>query len=127
MPGDTPVNAYFGGCARPHHLPLTCSRSAIQVQTLGLEERQGELRPEFRTSVYPVWTKPSCLHDMALKADSFYFCDSRIDVKIKGSKDEGENGLKNREQLNGRFVMDSFEGSCRISISVLRNLICRLL
>ena len=41
-----------------------------------------------------------------MKADSFYFCDSKIDVKIREAKLKEKSGLR-IDQMNGRFVMDS--------------------
>ena len=43
-----------------------------------------------------------------MKADSFYFCDSKLDIKIKEVKLKEKCGLK-IDQLAGRFVMDSLK------------------
>lgn len=43
-----------------------------------------------------------------MKADSFYFCDSKIDVKIRQAQFRERCGL-NVQQMYGRFVMDSLK------------------
>ena len=43
---------------------------------------------------------------MTLKADSFYYCDSKIDVKIREAQFKEKSGLQ-VDQLYGRSVMDS--------------------
>ena len=46
------------------------------------------------------------LSALTLKADSFYYCDSKIDVKIREAQFKEKSGLQ-VDQLYGRFVMDS--------------------
>ena len=46
------------------------------------------------------------LTDLSIKADSFYYCDSRIDLKVREATFRDKSGLS-VDSLRGRFLMDS--------------------
>lgn len=46
------------------------------------------------------------LSDLSIKADSFYYCDSRIDLKVREATFREKSGLA-VDSLRGRFMMDS--------------------
>ena len=106
MPGDTlQVNAYFGDAlARTTYLDLF--KGLYQVKHLDWKNGRVNYDQNFERPVSGLDFNHLAFHDMALKTDSFYFCDSRIDVKIKEARMKEKSGLK-IDQLNGRFVMDS--------------------
>ena len=46
------------------------------------------------------------LTDLSIKADSFYYCDSRIDLRVREATFRDKSGLA-VDSLRGRFLMDS--------------------
>ena len=46
------------------------------------------------------------LSDLSIKADSFYYCDSRIDLRVREATFRDKSGLA-VDSLRGRFMMDS--------------------
>ena len=46
------------------------------------------------------------LTDLSIKADSFYYCDSRIDLRVREATFRDKSGLA-VDSLRGRFMMDS--------------------
>ena len=119
MPGDTlRVNAYMGD-ATAHGTYLDLFKGLYQVRALDwrkgrvtYDNYQTEMLAGKNISVL----RPAegldfnhiALLDMTLKADSFYFCDSKIDVKIRQAQFRERCGL-NVQQMYGRFVMDSLK------------------
>lgn len=119
MPGDTlQVSAYMGDATvRGTYLDLF--KGLYQVRTL--DWRQGRvsydnyqaemlagkdisvLRPAEGVDLNHI-----ALSDMTLKANSFYFCDSKIDVRIRQAQFRERSGLS-VQQMYGRFVMDSLK------------------
>lgn len=106
MPGDTlQVNAYLGDAlARTTYLDLY--KGLYQIQHLDWKNGRVNYDQNFERPVPGMDFNHLAFSDMAVKADSFYFCDSRIDVKIQEAKLKEKSGLK-INQLYGRFVMDS--------------------
>lgn len=106
MPGDTlQVNAYLGDAlARTTYLDLY--KGLYQIQHLDWKNGRVNYDQNFERPVPGMDFNHLAFSDMELKADSFYFCDSRIDVKIQEAKLKEKSGLK-INQLYGRFVMDS--------------------
>lgn len=94
MPGDTlQVNAYFGDAiARTTYLDLF--KGLYQVKHLDWKNGRVNYDQNFERPVSGLDFNHLAFHDMALKADSFYFCDSRIDVKIKEARMKEKSGLK---------------------------------
>ena len=108
MPGDTlQVNAYFGAAlARNTYLDLY--KGLYQVGSLDWQKGRVNYDQNFETPVSGIDFNHLALADVALKADSFYYCDSKLDVKIKEAKFTEKSGLQ-VDQLYGRFVMDSLK------------------
>ncbi len=106
MPGDTlQVNAYFGDAlAQTAYLDLY--KGLYQVGHLDWKGGRVHYDNNFERPVSGMDFNHLALANMALKADSFYFCDSKIDVKIKEAQFKEKSGLQ-ADQLYGRFVMDS--------------------
>ena len=106
MPGDTlQVNAYFGNAlAQTTYLDLY--KGLYEVGHLDWKGGRVHYDNNFERPVAGMDFNHLALANMALKADSFYFCDSKIDVKIKEAQFKEKSGLQ-VDQLYGRFVMDS--------------------
>ena len=106
MPGDTlQVNAYLGDVlAQTAFLDLY--KGLYRVSKLNWQNGRVSYDNNFERPVSGMDFNHLALSDLALKADSFYYCDSKIDIKINGAKFKEKCGL-NVTQLNGRFVMDS--------------------
>ncbi len=106
MPGDTlQVNAYFGDAlAQTTYLDLY--KGLYQIGKLDWKGGRVNYDNNFERPVAGMDFNHLALANMMLKADSFYFCDSKIDVKIKEARFKEKSGLQ-VDQLNGRFVMDS--------------------
>lgn len=119
MPGDTlQVKAYMGDAmARGTYLDLF--KGLYQVHTIDWR-RGGVTYDNYRTEMQVgkdiSVLRPAegmdfnhiVLSDMTLRADSFYFCDSKIDVKIRQTQFRERSGL-NVKRMYGRFVMDSLK------------------
>ena len=106
MLGDTlQVNAYFGD-ALAQFTYLDLFKGLYQVNKLDWKQGRVFYDNNFERPVPGMDFNHLALTNMALKADSFYFCDSKLDVKIREAKFKEKSGLL-IEQLNGRFVMDS--------------------
>ena len=108
MPGDTlQVNAYFGDAlARTAYLDLY--KGLYQVGHLDWQNGRVNYDQNFVRPVSGMDFNHLALANMALKADSFYFCDSKIDVKIREACFREKSGLQ-VDRLYGRFVMDSLK------------------
>ena len=106
MPGDTlQVNAFMADAlAQSAYLDLY--KGLYQVGKLDWMGGGVHYDNNFERPVDGLDFNHLALSDMSLKADSFYFCDSKIDVKIREARLREKCGLK-VDQLNGRFVMDS--------------------
>ena len=107
MPGDTlQVNAYLGD-ALASNTYLDLYKSLYTVGRLEWQKGRVAYDNHFERPVLSGMDfNHLALSDMTLKADSFYFCDSKIDVKINEAKFLEKSGLR-ISQMNGRFVMDS--------------------
>ena len=106
MPGDTlQVNAYFGtALAQSTYLDLY--KGLYQVGKLDWQKGRACYDNNFAKPVSGIDFNHLAFSDMTLKADSFYFCDSKVDVKIREAQLKEKGGLV-VSQLYGRFVMDS--------------------
>lgn len=108
MPGDTlQVNAYFGDAlARTTYLDLY--KGLYQVGSLEWKNGKVNYDQNYERPVPGMDFNHLAFSDLALRADSFFFCDSKLDVKIKEAKLKEKCGLK-IDHLDGRFVMDSLK------------------
>ena len=106
MPGDTlQVNAFFGkALAEKTYLDLY--KGLYQVGRLDWQGGHLAYDNNFERPATGMDFNHLALDGMTLKADSFYYCDSRIDVKVKEAQFKEKSGLK-VDKLYGRFVMDS--------------------
>ena len=106
MPGDTlQVNAYLGDVlAETTYLDLY--KGLYQIQKLDWKGGRVRYDNNFERPTTGMDFNHIALDQMALRADSFYFCDSKIDVKIREAQFKEKCGLT-VDQLYGRFVMDS--------------------
>ena len=106
MPGDTlRVNAYLGDAlASTTYLDLY--KGLYTISRLDWQRGRVFYDNNFERPVSGMDFNHLALSEMTLKADSFYFCDSKIDVKIREAQFKEKSGLK-IDQMNGRFVMDS--------------------
>ena len=108
MPGDTlQVNAYLDDAlARTAYLDLY--KGLYQVGAL--EWRGGRVKYDnnFERPISGIDFNHLSLKEIALRADSFYFCNSKLDVKIREAQFKEKSGLT-VDQLAGRFVMDSLK------------------
>ena len=108
MPGDTlQVNAYFGD-AQAQTTYLDLYKGLYQVGSLDWKGGRVNYDNNFERPVSGMDFNHLALTEMALKADSFYFCDSKLDVKIREALFREKCGLA-VNQLAGRFVMDSLK------------------
>ncbi len=108
LPGDTlQVNAYLGDAvASSTYLDLY--KGLYQVGKLDWKNGKLHYDQNYERPVQGLDFNHLAFSDMALKADSFYYCDSKIDVKIKEARLREKSGLK-VDRLVGRFVMDSLK------------------
>lgn len=106
MPGDTlQVNAYFGDAvAQTTYLDLY--KGLYQIGHLDWKKGKVNYDQNYIRPVSGMDFNHIALSAMTLKADSFYYCDSKIDVKIREAQFKEKSGLQ-VDQLYGRFVMDS--------------------
>lgn len=106
MPGDTlQVGAYFGN-ALAERTYLDLYKGLYQVGKLEWQNGRLCYDNNFQRPVSGLDFNHIALSEMTMQADSFYYCDSKIDVKIREAKLKEKSGLQ-IAQLNGRFVMDS--------------------
>lgn len=120
MPGDTLQVRAFLGDALAQHTYLDLFKGLYRVRSLiwdkgsvRYDNYASELASGKSLYVASLMQREAgmdfnhiALSNMALKADSFYFCDSKIDVRIREARFMERGGLK-VSQLNGRFAMDS--------------------
>ena len=106
MPGDTlQVNAYFGDAvAQTTYLDLY--KGLYQIGHLDWKKGKVNYDQNYIRPVSGMDFNHIALSAMTLKADSFYYCDSKIDVRIREAQFKEKSGLQ-VDQLYGRFVMDS--------------------
>ena len=117
MPGDTlQIGAYLGDAvARTAYMDLY--KGLYQVSHIDLQ-RSKITYDNYQTAMLagktPAMVLPAAgmdfdhlgLRNMALSADSFYFCKSDIDVRIRSARFAERSGLQ-VDRMAGRFVMDS--------------------
>ena len=108
MPGDTlQVNAYLGDVtALTTYLDLY--KGLYRIDKLDWRKGRVFYDNNFKRPTPGIDFNHLALSDMALKADSFYFCDSKIDVKIREAQFKEKCGLR-IDRMTGRFVMDSLK------------------
>ena len=106
MPGDTlQVNAFFNNAlAQTTYLDLY--KGLYQVAKLDWNGGQVLYDNNFERPVSGLDFNHLALHGLSMKADSIYYCDSKLDVKIREALFKEKCGLT-VNQMNGRFVMDS--------------------
>ena len=106
MPGDTlQVNAYLeNAVARTAYLDLY--KGLYQVGKLDWQGGYFNYDNNFERPVSGIDFNHLSFGGMALKADSFSFCNSKIDVKIREAQFKEKSGLR-INRLYGRVVMDS--------------------
>ncbi len=106
LPGDTlRVNAFFEkALAQTTYLDLY--KGLYQVGKLDWQGGHFAYDNNFERPVTGMDFNHLSLDAMALKAKSFYYCDSKIDVKVENARFREKSGLCVK-QLYGRFVMDS--------------------
>ena len=106
LPGDTlQVNAFFGNAtARTTYLDLY--KGLYRVSRLDWQKGRLAYDNNFEKPAAGLDYSHLALSDLSLRADSFYYCDSKIDVQIREAKFREKSGLK-AERMVGRFVMDS--------------------
>ena len=106
MPGDTlRVNAFFGDAlAQDAYLDLY--KGLYQVRHLDWQRGRVRYDNTFERPVTGMDFNHLAFDQMNLKADSFYFCDAKVDVRIRQAQLREKCGLQ-ISQLSGRFVMDS--------------------
>ena len=106
MPGDTiSVNAYLGQ-TRAEGAFLDLNKGLYKVHHI--DWQKGKLRYDMN---YEAKTKGLdfyhlALSDLSLKADSFYYCDSRLDIRLRECSFKEKSGLAVNE-LTGPFGLDS--------------------
>ncbi len=106
MPGDTlQVGAYLGN-ALAENAYLDFYKGLYQVGRLVWQNGCVCYDNHFERPVSGLDFNHVALSGITMRVDSFYYCDSKIDVKIREAKLKEKSGLQ-IEQLNGRFVMDS--------------------
>ncbi len=106
MPGDTlQVNAYLGDAlAQTTYLDLY--KGLYQIGKLTWKNGSVNYDNHFEHPVAGMDFNHLALSGLSMQADSFYYCDSKIDVKIREAQFKEKCGLQ-VNQFNGRFVMDS--------------------
>ena len=106
LPGDTlRVNAFFEkALAQTAYLDLY--KGLYRVGKLDWQGGHLAYDNNFVRPVAGLDFNHLSLGGMALKADGFSYCDSRIDVKVEQARFREKSGLR-VERLYGRFVMDS--------------------
>lgn len=93
MPGDTlQVSAYFGN-ALAQETYLDLFKGLYQVKKLDWENGWVSYDNNFEKPVSGIDFNHLALSGMNLKADSFYYCDSKIDVKIREAQFKEKSGL----------------------------------
>lgn len=106
MPGDTlQVGAYFGN-ALAKNTYLDLFKGLYQVEHIDWKQGKVTYDNFFEKPVSGMDFNHLSLVNMLVKADSFYYCNSKVDVRIKNAQFQEKSGLM-VEQLAGRFVMDS--------------------
>ena len=108
MPGDTlQVNAYFGeALARTTYLDLF--KGLYQIGHLDWQNGRVNYDQNFERPVPGMDFNHLALANVALKADSFCFCDSKIDVRIREARFIEKSGLR-VDRFYGSFLMDSLK------------------
>ena len=108
LPGDTlQINASFGD-AMAQSAFLDLYKGLYKVGRLNWKGGTFRYDNNFERPVTGVDFNHLVLRNMALRADSFYFCDSKVDVKIREAQFREKSGLR-VDNLYGRFVMDSLK------------------
>ncbi|WP_092111824.1 translocation/assembly module TamB domain-containing protein [Prevotella sp. KH2C16] len=106
MPGDTlSVHAYMGNTtARDGFLDL--HKGLYRVGKIDWRNGRLDYDNNFSKPVEGIDYSHLALNALTLKADSFSYCDSRLDINIRECSFREKSGLK-IDRLEGRFALDS--------------------
>ena len=105
LPGDTmSVEAYLGNATAKNTF-LDLGKGLYTVRYL--EWKNGRLLYDqnYQPTIEGLDYNHIALTDLAMRADSFYYCDSKIDVKIRKAQFKEKSGL-DVSSMTGHFVMD---------------------
>jgi hypothetical protein len=106
MPGDTlSVHAYMGNVAASNGF-LDLHKSLYQIGKLDWQDGNLYYDNNFETHQKGLDYNHLALEDLLLKADSFYYCDSKLDIKIRQCRFKEQSGLI-VDDFQGPFSMDS--------------------
>ncbi|MBM6993363.1 MAG: translocation/assembly module TamB domain-containing protein [Prevotella sp.] len=106
LPGDTlSVNAYLGQ-TEGQGAYLDLYKGLYQVRHLDWNNGRLKYDRNFEPKVEGLDYSHLALNELSLKADSFYYCDSKLDVKIRECTFNEKSGLA-VNSLKGTFSMDS--------------------
>lgn len=106
MPGDTlSVRALFGD-ARADEAYLDLYKNLYTVRHLDWRDGSVCYDQNFTAKTEGLDFNHLLLNRLNIKADSFYFCDSKLDVRIRACDFREKSGLR-VDSLRGAFSMDS--------------------
>ncbi|HBN46536.1 MAG TPA: phage tail protein, partial [Prevotella sp.] len=106
MPGDTlSVSATFGD-TRAEQAHLDLYRNLYTVRHLDWRDGGLQYSQNFVPKAEGLDFNHLLLNRLNIKADSFYFCDSKLNVKIRACDFREKSGLR-VDSLRGGFAMDS--------------------
>lgn len=106
MPGDTmSVAAYFGE-SKARHTYLDLYKGRYQVRHLDWSGGRLMYDRNFEPRLKGLDYSHLALYDVSLRADSFYYCDSKLDIKLRECSFREKSGLA-VNRLHGAFAMDS--------------------
>ena len=106
MPGDTmSVNMYMGS-AEAQKTYLDLHKSHYSVAHLDLDQGRVRYDKNFEPMVEGLDFNHLALDGMRLKADSIFYGDSKLNIKIAESKFMEKSGLR-VDSMRGTFAMDS--------------------
>jgi hypothetical protein len=106
MPGDTmSVAAYFGE-SKARHTYLDLYKGRYQVSHLDWSGGRLMYDRNFEPRLKGLDYSHLALYDVSLRADSFYYCDSKLDIKLRECSFREKSGLA-VNRLHGAFAMDS--------------------
>ena len=115
MPGDTlSVRAVFGD-AQAEQTYLDLYKNLYTVRHLDWRNGGVHYDQNFTEKTEGIDVNHLFLNRLNLKADSFYYCDSKLNVNIRSCNFREKSGLK-VDSLRGTFAMDS----THLSLSDLR-------
>ena len=105
-PGDTlSVHAYMGKTIASNVF-LDLHKKLYQIGKLDWQNGILSYDNNFKTHAKGLDYNHLGMENLALKADAFYYCDSKLDIKIRQGRFKEQSGLT-VEELQGLFSMDS--------------------